>query len=296
VGEVIDTLLVGYGYWGRIMARNLVDHPAYFLAGVHDPDPRALADAKTENLHSFHSMRDALEATHPKLVVVCAPIGSIFMAASEALHSYANVMLAKPGVTTMDEYVRLFRVADYNQRKVVVDYTMLSHQSWQTLCTFKPQLGELVTFHALRYSVGNRTGAPLLFDMMVHDLAMLVEWEPGTDWLVDSAEVTECVVAAKLVSGRKTALVEARTDQFAPKRAVSLGGARGFALWDQIDDVIVSSDKELEHVFDEDDAPKSAVYRRLSDTALVVNKGAPDNRVTFRRVTELANQIVEAAR
>ena len=293
---MIDTLLVGYGYWGRVMSRNLIQHPSYFLAGVHDPDPRALADAKEANLHAFHSMRDALDATHPKLVVIASPIGTMFMAASEALHSYANVMLAKPGVTTLDEYMRLFRIADYNQRKVVVDYTMLAHQSWQTLCTFKPQLGELVTFDAIRYAVGNRTNAPILFDMMVHDLAMLVEWEPDTNWLIDSAEVTECVVAAKFVSGRKTALLEARTDQLEPKRSVSLGGAQGFALWDQIDDVIVSSDKELEHVSDEDDAPKSAVYRRLSDTALVVNKGATDNRVVFRRVTELANQIVEAAR
>jgi predicted dehydrogenase len=293
---VIDTLLVGYGYWGRVMSRNLIQHPAYFLAGVHDPDPRALADAKSENLHAFHSMRDALEATHPKLVIIASPISTMFMAASEALHSYANVMLAKPGVTTLDEYIRLFRVADYNQRKVVVDYTMLAHQSWQTLCTFKPQLGELVTFDAIRYAVGNRTGAPILFDMMVHDLAMLVEWEPCTNWLIDSAEVTECVVAAKFVSGRKTALLEARTDQLEPKRSVSLGGAQGSAVWDQIDDVIVSSDKELEHVSDEDDAPNSAVYRRLSDTALVVNKGATDNRLVFRRVTELANQILEAAR
>jgi predicted dehydrogenase len=278
------------------MSRNLIQHPAYFLAGVHDPDPLALADAKTANLHAFHSMRDALEATHPKLVVIASPIGTMFMAASEALHAYANVMLAKPGVTTMDEYTRLFRIADYNQRKIIVDYTMLTHQSWQTLCTFKPQLGELVTFDSIRYAVGNRTGAPILFDMLVHDLAMLAHWEPETNWLLDSAEVSECVVAAKFVSGRKTALLEARTDQLEPKRCVSLGGARGSAVWDQIDDVILSSDKELEHVSDQDDAPCSAVYRRLSDTALVVNKGATDNRVVFRRVTELANQIVEATR
>jgi predicted dehydrogenase len=293
---MIDTLLVGYGYWGRVMSRNLIQHPSYFLAGVHDPDPRALADAKAANLHAFHSMRNALEATHPKLVVVAAPIGSMFMHAQDALHAYANVMLAKPGVTTMDEYVRLFRVADYNQRKVVVDYTMLMHQSWQTLCTFKPQLGELVTFDSIRYATGNRTNAPILFDMLVHDLAMLANWEPETDWIIDSAEVTDCVVAAKFVSGNKTALLEARTDQLAPKRSVSFGGARGSAVWDQIDDVIVSSNKELEAASVEDDAPNSAVYRRLSDTALVVNKGATDNRVVFRRVTELANQIVEAAR
>jgi hypothetical protein len=172
---------------------------------------------------------------------------------------------------------------------------MLAHQSWPTLCTFKPMLGELVTFDSIRYATGNRTNAPILFDMLVHDLAMLAEWEPETEWLIDSAEITECVVAAKFVSGRKTALLEARTDQVEPRRSVSLGGARASVVWDQIDDVILSDCKELEMAWQEDDAPMSAVYRRLSDTALVVNNGASDNRGALRRVTDLANQILEAA-
>jgi hypothetical protein len=59
--------------------------------------------------------------------------------------------------------------------------------------------------------------------------------------------------------------------------------------------VILSDCKELEMAWQEDDAPMSAVYRRLSDTALVVNNGASENRGALRRVTDLANQILEAA-
>jgi predicted dehydrogenase len=295
VGEVIDTLLVGYGYWGRVLARNLVDHPAYFLAGVHDPDPRAIADAKTSNLHSFHSMRDALEATHPKLVMIATPMGSMFMAASEGLHSYANVMLAKPGVTTMDEYERLYRIAAFHDRLVTVDYTMLTHQTWDTIMSHKHLLGDLVTFDSIRYSMGNRTGAPVLFDMLVHDLAMLVAFAPASEWLIDSAEITDTVVSAKFVCGNQTALLEARTDQLEPRRSVSLGCAMHSVVWDQLDDVILSGCVHLEQAWLDDDAPYGAVHRRLSGLAMDLRMGL-DNRSMVRRVTELANQIVEAAR
>ena len=43
---MIQTLLVGYGYWGRILADNLTQHPTFFLAGVQDASQSVILDAR----------------------------------------------------------------------------------------------------------------------------------------------------------------------------------------------------------------------------------------------------------
>ena len=53
---MIQTLLVGYGYWGRILAENLTQHPTFFLAGVQDASQSVILDARSNNLHAYSSL------------------------------------------------------------------------------------------------------------------------------------------------------------------------------------------------------------------------------------------------
>ena len=294
---MIRTLLVGYGYWGRILAENLLAHPTYFLAGVQDPEASAVLDARAKNLHAFSSLEDAMQATHPQLVVIAAPIGRMEVPATRALQGYAHVMMAKPGVDSLDAYDRLVRLAEYVQRRVCIDYTMLAASSWATILNEQHKLGGITKFHSVRSAVGNRTGAPLVDDMLVHDLAMLVDLNPDRKWLVDSASVTSTRVSARLVCESATALLEADTESKEPMRSLYLGGAGAWLVWDQLEDVIESSDASIMATWYEDEKiPCSPVQRRLNGLVNVVNQRCDDNRVVARRVIELRDDIMEAAR
>ena len=42
--NAIETLVVGYGYWGPNIVRNLVERPEFRLAGLCDRDERRLQE------------------------------------------------------------------------------------------------------------------------------------------------------------------------------------------------------------------------------------------------------------
>lgn len=295
--NLIRTLLVGYGYWGRILAENLLAHPTYFLAGVQDTDASVVLEARAKNLHAYSSLEDAMQATHPQLVVIAAPIGRMEMPATRALQAYAHVMMAKPGVVSIDSYDRLTRLAEYVQRTVCIDYTMLAASSWATILNEQHKLGRVTKFHSVRSAVGNRTGAPILDDMLVHDLAMLADLDPDREWLIDSASMTSTRVSARFVSGDAVALLEADTESEKPQRSVYLGGSGAWLVWDQLQDVIESSDASIMQSWYEDEKiPCTPVQRRLNMMVNVVNQRCDDNRIVARKVLALREQIVEAAR
>jgi predicted dehydrogenase len=222
---MIQTLLVGYGYWGRILAENLTQHPTFFLAGVQDANQSVILDARANNLHAYASLEDAMQATHPQLVVIAAPIGSMEVPAMRALQGYAHVMMAKPGVDSLAAFDRVLRVADYAQRSVVVDYTMLMHSTWNTILHEQHRLGGIEKFHSVRSAIGNRTGAPIVLDMLVHDLSLLVSLNPDREWLLEYARVSETEVVARFVSGKCEAILEASTTSTEQERSVYLAGA-----------------------------------------------------------------------
>ena len=294
---MIQTLLVGYGYWGRILAENLTQHPTFFLAGVQDANQSVILDARANNLHAYSSLEDAMQATHPQLVVIAAPIGSMEVPAMRALQGYAHVMMAKPGVDSLAAFDRVLRVADYAQRSITVDYTMLMHSTWNTILHEQHRLGGVEKFHSVRSAIGNRTGAPIVLDMLVHDLSLLVSLNPDREWLLEYARVSETEVVARFVSGSCEAILEASTTSTEQERSVYLAGAGLHLVWDQLADVVESNSAEIMQAwYDDEKIPCTPVQRRLNDMVNVVNHRGDDNRVVARGVLVMVEQILEAQR
>jgi predicted dehydrogenase len=238
-----------------------------------------------------------MQATHPQLVVIAAPIGSMEVPAMRALQGYAHVMMAKPGVESLAAFDRVARVADYAQRSVVVDYTMLMHSSWNTILHEQHRLGGVEKFHSVRSAIGNRTGAPIVLDMLVHDLAMLVSLDPEREWLLEYARASETEVVARFVSGKSEAILEASTTSTAQERSVYLSGDGLHLVWDQLEDVVESISAEIMQAwYDDEKIPCTPVQRRLNNMVKVVNHRGDDNRVVARGVLVLVEQILEAAR
>ena len=232
---MIRTLVTGYGYWGGVMARNLLDHPDFFIAGVHDPDPERRAAARAANMYTFRTMQDALDATTPQLVVIASPIGTQVEAAMMALSRFAHVMIAKPGATTTTDLARIDRLAQRKGRVAVIDYTMRHAQGFREMQKQAAAWGKVLEVATERNAVGSRTTAPILYDMLVHDVALLHSIS-NDSWRVRSVDRGEHHLFAWLDTNYSVATLAARTDAPAPARTMRVVCTGGDGEWDQLTD------------------------------------------------------------
>jgi predicted dehydrogenase len=267
---VIRTLVTGYGYWGRVLTRNLLAHDEFFVAGVHDPDARAREDARSANLYTFRTFDDALAFTNPQLVVIASPIGTIIEPAIQAVSRYANVMMAKPGPVTMRDAERIFARADSKGRSVFVDYTMTAARRFSDLRS-RVAFDGFDRVECCRFATGSRTTAPILYDMMVHDLALVASLDDSLEWRVAEKEFSAEYGRVVLEAGARVAILEARRDAIAAKRELVIDDV---IVWDQL----------------EDDDARSPVQARLDRVAAALLDGWSDNRLEVMRVTRLLEE------
>ena len=273
---MIRTLVTGYGYWGGVLTRNLLEHPDFFVAGVHDPDTERRAAARAANLYTYRTLQDALDATTPQLVVIASPIGSQVEAAMMALSRFAHVMIAKPGATTVKDVERIDALARRKGRVAVIDYTMRHAYGFQKMQTRAARWGRVLEVHTERDAVGSRTTAPILYDMLVHDVALLhaLGDEP---WRVRSVDRGEHHLFVWMDTDYAVATLAARTDSHEQRRTLRITCTGGEDEWDQLADTIVAT----------------PVQRSLSDMSHRIATGAHDMTLEYRVTATLED--IEAA-
>ena len=273
---MIRTLVTGYGYWGRVLTRNLLEHPDFFVAGVHDPSAESRAAARAANLYTFRTLQDALDATTPQLVVIASPIGTQVEPAMMALSRYANVMIAKPGATSITDLVRIDQLAQRKKRVAVIDYTMRHAWPFQKMQAEAAKWGRVLEVTTERNAVGSRTSAPILYDMLVHDVALLhaLTDEP---WRVRSVDRGDSHLFAWLDTDHALATLSARTDADEQRRMMRIVYSGGDMSWDQLVDT----------------AAATPVRRSLTDMARRIRESDHDMTLEYR-VTATLEDIEQA--
>lgn len=265
---MISALLSGYGKWGRVYARNLLEHPDYFLEAVHDPSGEAREDARAANLHTYRTFGDALDGTSAQLVILCAPIEDQVASTLLALQRHRHVMMAKPGPRTLIEAERIYTLADARHRSVTVDYTMMKAERYEEL---QAEVSEVVMFDALRVAADRRSPASIVDDLLVHDLAMLVGLDDQVT--IDQVDVGEDRASVRLLNrwgARGCRLVAIRNAGLTDRQLIVNG-----IEWNQ----------------NETGESARPVWRRLSDMRDVVRGTKPDNRDVVRTTTRLLEEI-----
>lgn len=276
---LIRTLVSGYGHWGKILTRNLIADPDYLVVGVHDPSSEARASAEAINLPTFQRLGDAFDATPIHLVIVASPIGSQYQTAIHALSRYANVMLAKPGVTRMVELERIDRLARKKGRVAVIDYTMRNSLGFDALSRDARGMGELQHVECERFSVSSRSPAPILHDMMVHDIALLYALRDD-EWEIVGVDKDDDYLRVVLRSGACWAVLTAGTDAAEASRMMRVTGALGSAEWNQLE-------------ADGREVSETPVRRSLARMADAIRRH--DNEMSFeRKVTTMLEMIDQA--
>ena len=170
-------LLVGYGYWGPNIARNIENSERLNLVGICDRAPERRSDAS--RLYKTVHICDDFRSIDPQsfdAVVVATPTASHFEISEYFLSLGKHVLVEKPLTARLSEAIHLVELAESKNLVLMVDHTFVYSDSVQFIkkAIDDGLLGKLNYFDSYRVNLGIfQPDVSVLWDLAVHDLAIL---------------------------------------------------------------------------------------------------------------------------
>jgi predicted dehydrogenase len=182
---MINIAVVGLGYWGPNLARN--------IAGLPDARLHTLCDQRSERLaHLGRSYPDAkcredfntvLEDPEVDAVIIASPVHTHFPLASAALQADKHVLVEKPLAQTSEQCRQLIHLAEQHDRILMVGHAFLYNAAVHKVKEYidSGELGEIHYIYSQRLNLGIvRQDVNALWNFGPHDLSVLGYWLNAT--------------------------------------------------------------------------------------------------------------------
>jgi predicted dehydrogenase len=178
--------VIGYGYWGPNVVRNLHGLDSAQVVTVCDRNPGAQKRAK----HAYPSMQVTSDANEilcsPNIdaVAVITPVWTHFELAKAALENGKHVFVEKPFTSTSGQAEALIELAQKRDLKIMVDHTFLFTGAVKKIRQLIDQgeLGDLYYYDSMRVNLGLfQHDIDVIWDLAPHDLSImdyLIQNEP----------------------------------------------------------------------------------------------------------------------
>jgi predicted dehydrogenase len=176
---VIGVGVVGYGYWGPNLVRNLHAHPQVRLVSVCDLDPARLELVRWAypTVRATTRFEEMLAEPAIQAVVICTRVESHAELALAALCSGRHVLVEKPLAPSVAEASRLLDEARRRDLLLMVDHTFVFSPAVRKIRDLLQGggLGSRVHYYdSVRVNLGPfRHDVNALWDLAVHDLSIL---------------------------------------------------------------------------------------------------------------------------
>lgn len=171
--------VVGCGYWGPNLARNLSQHPSAELTALCDLDPDRLEHMR--RLHpgasTFTRFQRFLETPRLDAVVVATPVKSHHALAKAALLAGKHVLIEKPMASSAAECEDLIAIARSEGLILMVGHTYLFSSPVRKIADIirGGGLGELKYINCQRLNLGLfQQDINVAWDLAPHDLAIIL--------------------------------------------------------------------------------------------------------------------------
>lgn len=175
----VGTGLVGYGYWGANLARNISASSSLELIGVADPSDvqRDRAASAHTGITVWSSLDEMLADERVEAVVIAAPAGVHARLARQVLDSGRHVMVEKPLATERSDAEALVEQARSGGLTAMVGHTFLYSPPVLRLKELidSGELGEVQYLYSQRLSLGRiRRDCNALWNFAPHDVSIML--------------------------------------------------------------------------------------------------------------------------
>lgn len=187
--------VIGYGYWGPNVVRNLVAHTDAGVSIVADQKLERLAMLK-KTYPAVRTTTEAMEVIDSKeidAVVIATPVHTHYALTRAALLAGKHVLVEKPLSKSLAEAEELVTLAEKKKLVLMVDHTYLYAGAVQKIKKIveSGEIGTIQSFNSTRFNLGLfQSDINVLWDLAPHDLSILLHLTGRMPVLVNATGVS----------------------------------------------------------------------------------------------------------
>src|ERR1700730_17512987 len=178
--------VIGYGYWGPNIVRNLQGLDTTRAELICDSNPSAQARARKAHpgVKIVSDANEVLRSPDIDAVAIITPVWTHFELAKKALEHGKHVFIEKPFASNSAQAEELIDLAAQKNLKIMVDHTFLFTGAVRKIreLTESGALGDLYYYDSLRVNLGLfQHDVSVIWDLAPHDLSImdhLIKGEP----------------------------------------------------------------------------------------------------------------------
>jgi len=170
--------LIGYGYWGPKLARNINSSNMFKIDYIIDSSKKNLEKAKKDfPLSKLLKNHINLKKNDIDLVVISSPTKTHYKIAKHFL-GFSHVLVEKPLSLNSKDIIDLEKIAKKNNKLLFVDYPFLFSGSINFIKKIikNKKYGKLLEIESFREQAPIRQDADVVWDLGVHDISILKHW------------------------------------------------------------------------------------------------------------------------
>jgi len=184
---MLNVGLIGYGYWGPNLARNLADADAVRLTMIADarPERRQAAERRHPGVKTCADAASLIGSSDVDAVVVATPLATHKALAADAINRGKHVLVEKPIAASRKDAEALAELAELRGVCLMVDHTFVYTGAVRKIRSLidAGDLGQLLYLDSVRVNLGLfQQDSNVIWDLAVHDLSVM-------DHLIDAKPV-----------------------------------------------------------------------------------------------------------
>lgn len=174
----MDFGVIGYGYWGPNIVRNLVSLDGAHVRAIADVSPAAQARAMKAypGVKVTPCAKEVISSPDVDAVAIVSPVWTHYELTKAALQAGKHVFVEKPFTSTAAQAEELINLAQQKNLKVMVDHTFLFTGAVKRIAQLIDEgtLGHLYYYDSTRVNLGLfQHDINVLWDLAPHDLSIM---------------------------------------------------------------------------------------------------------------------------
>jgi len=313
---MINVALIGMGYWGSNLARNLQASSLFDLKYI--VDPQINAEDFVLDVPLFKAS-DELPLDLIDAVVIATPIKTHFDIAKFFIQKGIHVCVAKPLTKNSKELDFLIKLSKEKGVILFCDYTFIYHPVTKVIknAIDTKTLGNIVSFESIRSNLGKfDVGSSVIEDLFVHDasiVSLLFLTEDSVKSVKASAasyfgDLMESSAVSVLIETLKGKLITINVSWASPRktRYLAITGTKQMLVWDDtVNDnkltffdraaTIDESQSRVGYKLGDSTSPyidsPEALLVMLDDFSSCINAGVNQYTQIYKQVAELVDEV-----